>query len=293
MKTYNDFTFVIQGPIHQNSIYGALNNYKDYTDNLIFSHWDTDPSKELLQHLTDYEIPHTAIANEFITASPNTFNGQNVYYQITTTLSGLLAAKSEYVLKLRSDQYFGNLEPIMQRIRSNPEKYVSANLHFRPDSALKYHPSDKLFGGKTEKIKKTFEKALCRVKNNVQPLLAGAYMYDSNSTVATPELLARDMAAYSYSNVNRQLVTQYGQQPLTGTIQILPGGYIGIVSEILIGTSFLLGNGVYPDPTQSVRIVKDHFDIVRVEDMGPYINKDGGNTVEHNSEEIHDINNYG
>lgn len=293
MKTYNNFTFVIQGPIHQNSIYGALNNYKDYTDNIIFSHWDTDQNKELLQHLVDYDIPYVDIENKFVAAPPNTFNGQNVYYQITTTLAGLRAATTEYVLKLRSDQYFGNLEPIMQRIQNNPEKYVSANLHFRPDSALKYHPSDKLFGGRTEKIRRTFEKANHRVQNHVQSLLAGAYMYDEDVTIATPELLSRDMSSYSYSNVNRQIVTQYGQQPLTGTIQILPGGYIGIVSEILIGTSFLLGNGIYPDPIRSIQIVKKNFDIVKVEDMGPYINKDGGNTVEHNSEEIHDINKYG
>ena len=284
---------VVQGPIHQNSIYGALNNYTSYTDHIIFSHWDTDTDKELLQHLTDASIPHRTIENKFERASFNVFNGQNVYYQIRTTLAGLKEVTTEYVIKLRSDQYFGDLKPIFEAVLANPEKYNCANFHFRPDRFLKYHASDKMIGGRTDLIRGDFEKSLYRVVNNVQPLLAGAYMYDDDRTIATEELLSRDVKAYSYANVNRVLATQYGQIPEVGTIQLLPGGYIGTVSEILIATSFLLHKRIYPDPIRSVEIVKQNFFIVQAEDMTPYVNKDGGNTIEHNAEEIHDINQYG
>lgn len=292
-KPYNNFTLVIQGPVHQNSVYGALNNYKDYTDNIIFSHWDNDKDKELLQHLTYAEVPHWVVENKFEKASFNIFNGQNVYYQIYTTLTGLKNVQTEYVLKLRSDQWFGNLEPMFKAVLKNADKYTCANFHFRPDKFLKYHVGDKLIGGRTDNIKATFQKALHRVQHNAQPLLAGAYMYDDNPQIATEELLNRDMKAYSYANVQRVLATNYGQTPEVGTIQILPGGYIGTVAEILIGTSFLLSKGIYPDPLKSIEIVKDNFHIVRVEDMGPYVNKDGTNVIEHNAEEIHNIDQYG
>ena len=292
-KKYNNFTIVIQGPVHQNSIYGALNNYKDYTDHIIFSHWDTDANKGLLRHLTENDIVHTACENTFPKVPYNIFNGQNVYYQIYTTLVGLANVGTQYVIKLRSDQWFANLEPMFEAVLNNPEKYVCSNFHFRPDKFLKYHASDKVIGGSTNNIVKTFRKAMHRVTNNAQVLLSGAYMYDDDRSIATEKLLSRDIKSYSYANVNRVLATQYGQTPEVGTIQILPGGYIGTTSEILIGTSFLLGRGIYPDPTNSIEIVKKNFHIVKVEDMTPYVSKDGSNTIEHNSEEIHDINNYG
>ena len=292
-KKYNNFTLVIQGPVHQNSIYGALNNYKDYTDNIVFSHWGTDKDKELLRHLTENDIPHMVVENTFTKASYNVFNGQNVYYQIYTTLAGLSKVKTEYVIKLRSDQWFGNLEPMFEAVLKNPNKYTCSNFHFRPDKFLKYHASDKVIGGRTDYIVATFKKALHRVTNNAQVLLSGAYMYDDDQTVATPALLDRDVKAYSYANVNRVIATQYGQVPEVGTIQILPGGYIGTVAEILIGTSFLLSRGIYPDPMNSIDIVKRNFHVVRVEDMTPYVSKDGSNTIEHNTEEIHDISQYG
>lgn len=292
-KPYNNFTLVIQGPVHQNSIYGALNNYKDYTDNIIFSHWDNDKDKELLQHLVDAEVPHRVLENKFIKANLNTFNGQNVYYQIYTTLVGLKHVTTEYVLKLRSDQWFGNLEPMFKAVLEHPEKYVCANFHFRPDKFLKYHAADKLIGSRTLNLLGTFQKALHRVEHNAQPLLAGAYMYDDDRTIVTEELLNRDIKSYSYANTQRVIATQYGQTPEVGTIQILPGAYIGTVAEILIGTSFLLAKRIYPDPLKSIEIVKNNFHIVRVEDMTPYVNKDGNNVIEHNAEEIHNIDQYG
>ncbi len=290
-KPYNNFTLVIQGPVHQNSIYGILNNYSEYTDSIVVSHWDTDKDKELLRHLDTFPNV-TIVENTFKKASYNTFNGQNVYYQIRTTLSGLEVVKTEYAIKLRSDQYFGNLVPMFEAVLTEPAKYTCSNLHFRPDRFLKYHASDKVIGGTTIQLTSTFQKALHRVQNNAQVLLAGAYMYDDDPSIGG-ELLDRDIGVYSYADTQRVLATQYPQKPLVGTIQLLPGSYIGTVAEILIGTSFLLANRIYPDPTKSVDIVKRNFQIVRVEDMTPYVNKDGNNTVEHNAEEIHSIEQYG
>ena len=291
MKQFNDFTLVIQGPLHENSIYGLLNNYKEYTDHIIVSHWDTD-NTELLQYISEYNLPVKVITNKMHT-DYNVFNGQNVYYQVYNTLQGLREVTTKYVIKLRSDQWFGNLLPFFDAIKSNPDKYTCSNLHFRPDNLYKYHPSDKLIGGDSEFITNTFEIALYRLKNNVQALMAGAYMYSDDSSICTPDLINQFIKNYSYSDSNRTLITQYPDTPLLGTIQILPAGYIGTVPEILIGTSFLFSKKIFPDPNNSVKIVKDNFFIVKVEDMVPYVNKFGNNEIEHNSVEINNIEEYG
>lgn len=290
MKPYNDFTLVFQGPLHKNFIYGLLNNYKEYTDNIIISHWDTD-DLELLKYLSEYNIKCKIITNKF-QKNYNVFNGQNVYYQVLTSLTGLQEVKTKYAIKMRTDQWFGNLIPMFNAVMSHPEKYTCANLHFRPDKFLKYHPSDKLIGADSKILLNTFETALYRLKNNVLSIMAGAYMYTDNQNLVDKETLENDIGIYSYSDINRKIITQYPELPLFGTIQILPGAYIGLVPEMIIGTSYLLARNIYPSPEKSIEIVKKNFEIVKVENMFPYVNKEGNDVVEHNSIEINNIDEY-
>jgi hypothetical protein len=291
MKPYSDFTLVFQGPLHKNFIYGLLNNYKEYTDNIVVSHWDTDDA-ELLAYLTSDLINCKLITNRFH-KNYNAYNNQNIYYQTYTTLEGMKVVDTQFVLKLRTDQWFGNLTPMFDRIRQNPDKFVCANLHFRPDHLYQYHPSDKLYGGKTALLQKTLEIMHHRIHNNVLAMMAGAYMYTDDRSIVTEEQLFEDVGIYDYNNPNRPVVTTNQDKPLLGTIKVFPANYIGLVPEVITGTSFLMAKGIYPDPKKSVSIVKENFDIVRVEDMVPYVNKTGNSNIEHNSSEISHIEQYG
>ena len=291
MKPFNDFTLVFQGPLHENFIYGLLNNYSEYTDNIIISHWDTD-NLDLLKYISEYNINATIVTNTFHT-DYNVFNNQNVYYQVLTTLKGLEQVTTKYAIKIRTDQWFGNLEPLFKSVRAQGDKYTCANLHFRPDSLIKYHPSDKLIGSSTTLLLDTFKIAMHRLKNNTQVLLAGAYMYSDNRDICTESLIKKHIKVYDYGNAQRTLFTQYPQVPEIGTIQVLPAAYIGSVPEVIIGTSFLLAKNIFPDPENSIDIIKNHFEIVRVQDMVPYVNKTGTSEIEQNSIEIDYIENYG
>jgi WavE lipopolysaccharide synthesis len=290
MKPYNDFTLMFQGPLHKNFIYGLLNNYREYTDNIVISHWDTD-NLELLEYLKEYNIPHKLVTNTFH-KKYNVYHNQNVYYQAYTTLRGMREVTTPFVLKMRTDQWYGNLVPMFEAVRNNPNKYVCVNLHFRPEVLVKYHASDKLIGGNTSDMLRTFEIAEHRIVNNPVALMAGAYMYTDDRNIISEQDMLNDLAIYSYADPSRKLATQYPETPLLGTIQIFPSGYIGIAPEMVMGTSYLFAKGIYPSPKDSVRIVKENFHIVKVEDMLPYINKDGTSDIEHNSMEIHSIEDY-
>ena len=218
MKPYSDFLFIIQGPLHENGI-NAYNVYKEYTDNIIYSHWFTDK-------LT---VPKGAseIINmmEFV---PHYYNNQNVYYQIFSTERGLSTqgyspcngVEPKYCLKLRCDQYFGNLVPILEAIKANPDKFTCSNLHVRPDKLLKFHASDKLFGCGLNIFKPMISTALFRVKYNGVSLLAGAYDYYSEYHKSAVGRGMDIIEYYSYANQDRKMVTQYGEKPLSGTIQV-------------------------------------------------------------------------
>ena len=291
MKPFNDFTFVFQGPLHKNFIHGLLNNYSEYTDNIVVSHWSNDDS-ELLEYLTGDLISCKLVQSTFH-KNYNVYNNQNVYYQVLTTLAGIREVSTPFVLKLRTDQWFGNLTPILDRIRENPEKFVCANLHFRPRSLYQYHPSDKLYGGQTETIKQMLEIMHHRIHFNVPAMMAGAFMYTDDRSIVSEERILEDIEVYDHNKAGRPLVTQGNDKPLLGTVKVFPSNYIGLVPEVITGTSFLMAKGIYPSPTDDVSLVKEHFDIVRVEDMIPYVNKNGTNHIEHNTLEISYIEDYG
>jgi hypothetical protein len=289
MKSYNNFTLVFQGPLHKNFIYGLLNNYITYTDNIIISYWDTD-DKTLLNYIKDKGF--ILIENKFQSCFKE-YNNQNLYYQTYTTLKGLEKVNTEFVIKLRTDQWFGNLIPFFEAVISNPEKYNCVNLHFRPDKLYKFHPSDKIIGGLTKNILDTFNLTLYRIQNHQIPLISGAYMFTEDEEIITKEELLKIIKIYSYNNPSRTLHTSYPNTPEIGSPQYLPGGYIGVVPEMVIGTSFLLSKKIFPYPNNSINLVKSNFNIIKVEDMLPYVNKQGTNHIEHNSLEIHNIEQYG
>lgn len=121
----------------------------------------------------------------------------------------------------------------------------------------------------------------------------GIYKVTEDEEIITKEELLKIIKIYSYNNPSRTLHTSYPNTPEIGSPQYLPGGYIGVVPEMVIGTSFLLSKKIFPDPNNSINLVKSNFNIIKVEDMLPYVNKQGTNRIEHNSLEIHNIEQYG
>ena len=153
-------TIIIQGPLHPNSLVSVRTLAKDF--NIIISTWKTNTRDErnldkLLEngdHVT--VVSHNIESLEFIN------NHANRYYQFYGTYRGLLLVETEYVIKIRSDEYYTNLDPFVEAILANPEKLVSNEVFFRnPDSIeaenFLFHPSDHLYGGKTSLLKKTLE----------------------------------------------------------------------------------------------------------------------------------------
>lgn len=293
MKQFNDFTLVIQGPLHKNGLYAIVEYYRHYTDNIILSYWNTDDEKlkqYAVQLSKNYGIK--LVENDFYKTM--FFNNQNVYYQVYTTRNGLLDfCTSEFTIKMRCDQIYGNLIPMFESIRNNPDNYNCVNLHFRPDNLYKFHPSDKMIGCNTKLLKRAFNIAFYRIVKEGILLVAGVYNYTEYDDIDIKLFIDKNkfdyFDTYNFSDVNRKMVTNYGEKPLIGTAMMLPSGYIGIVPEVLIGTSFLMAKGILPEWNKSKEQMKENFNIVRVEDMLPYINKDGENVIEHNWVEINNL----
>lgn len=150
-----NISILVQGAIHPNSILMAI-LYEKF--NTVISTWsaDYDKESELFRHVCKY--------NSKIIAKPlpeveDINNIANRYFQFCSLYNGLSIIDTEYVIKLRSDEYYTNLNPIIEKVLTNPEKIITNDVFFRKTKSYKFHPSDHIIAGKTETLLKIFKKA--------------------------------------------------------------------------------------------------------------------------------------
>lgn len=186
---YNNFTIVVQGPIHQRSI-DCFGGFK----NIIFSCWrDCDPTK----------VPSHATVIQTSWNHQNHYNRNNVLRQIISSLNGVLITETDYVIKVRSDEEYENLKPVFDAVLENPDKLVTNNTFFRPDEHYKFHPSDHIMAGSRETLKKLFRKAkeLCARITSSPTIATGEHIGVPGMGIVPPEVLL--CVAYLISkNVN-------------------------------------------------------------------------------------------
>lgn len=105
---------------------------------------------------------------------------RNLKNQIITTLRGLEEARTEFSLKIRSDEYFHNIEPFIKAGLDNPDRYTTCNIFFLPSKYGPLHTSDHLIFGKTEKLKNGFKYALENLSKfncSIEAFLFSSFLY--------------------------------------------------------------------------------------------------------------------
>ena len=146
-----EYTILLQGVINPKTFNLWIKNYSDYK--VVVSIWEDED-------LSNYEIPTNwkVVKNKYPLVR---FRKEaNLDYQITTTLAGLSEVGSEWVIKMRTDEYYSNLDKVFDKMKSNPEKIVSSSMFFRKYGMYKFHCSDKLLGGTTENLTIMYESTL-------------------------------------------------------------------------------------------------------------------------------------
>lgn len=137
-----DVTILIQGKITQETYNFYIEAYPQYP--IIISTWSN--------HQLDLSyFPHNLTLVQ--THLPQTPGEQNMNYQFISTLNGLDNVKTKYVIKFRGDEYYSNVNTLVESIKSNTSKIWTAPIFFRHPFHFKYHISDHIIGGTIESIK--------------------------------------------------------------------------------------------------------------------------------------------
>ena len=144
----NQYTILIQGPLNI-ALLESIPNYCKY-GNIILSTCHISYSE------TEYKIL-SSITNQckvilYIDKEYDCFNTHNIYKQAISTLEGLKECDSEYVIKLRSDEFYENLQPVIDKLST--ECLVCSDFFYNDGHTLQI--SDHIIGGTTSSLLKTF-----------------------------------------------------------------------------------------------------------------------------------------
>jgi hypothetical protein len=149
-------TILLQGKILQQTIDFFIKNYP--TQNVVISTWigsKIDLSK----------LPHSY--NVILTKLPKDGGHQNIAYQLLSTNNGLKCVETDYVIKIRGDEYYSNIEYIVNEIAMNPKKIHCSPVFFRHWEFMKYHISDHIIAGTTSNLKLMFGKTKFYMDNKL------------------------------------------------------------------------------------------------------------------------------
>jgi len=159
MSNKSKYTLVLQGKLHEHTI-RMCNFHKDI--DTVVSTWH--PSAYARTFLESAMRPNLTIITNEIPDVGGIDNNANRYYQYTSTLYGIEAVKTEFVIKARTDEYYSNLDRIIDASISTPDKLVTNDVFFRKTRVYPYHPSDHLIVGRTAQMALVFRDCLMQCK---------------------------------------------------------------------------------------------------------------------------------
>jgi hypothetical protein len=143
-----DVTIVIQGKIDYESLLSLSRSYSDWK--VVLSTWTNEDFEGII-------FPENWTILKFPKPSDNLGYG-NLYFQVQSTLNGLRYVETPYCIKLRGDEFYSNLDHMVNELKLNPSRIYCTSIFFRalhPNTS--FHISDHLLVGTTENIKLMIE----------------------------------------------------------------------------------------------------------------------------------------
>jgi hypothetical protein len=150
LPTFEDISIVIQGMDSCDTLYSFCIGF--LYGKLVASTWNIHQNiNEVTQHIEKYKI----------------YNNGNIFYHVLTVLLGINRVQTKMMIKLRCDEVYTNLIPIIETMIGNPDKIITTNIFIRSVDVFPYHCSDHIIAGSTENLRKMFLGAEHLVHNKV------------------------------------------------------------------------------------------------------------------------------
>jgi hypothetical protein len=259
---YRKIAFVLQGPLTFNTLL-TLYKYRDQHEITVVApaQDSTKGIAEEIIRMTDEKKYHISFFSYDKKILNKQDNKQNRFYQFYSTELGILNVSKDYVIKIRNDEFYSNLDPFFDTILRNPRKIVTNDVFFRRHNYFPFHPSDHLVGGRTEVMQKSFSFAR-EITEDVEILKKHPVL---EFTGITPET-AEQVLCFSI------ISTLYTKYAMIDPIEIMKDTFMIVQTERL-GTFCVKQNTANEEYTTS-RFFEEKTDIKDIEDYGKEYGKE-------------------
>lgn len=287
MKMLPELTILIQGRVIQKQFDLWVQNYSNY--NVVISTWE-DCDVDFKNMPSDWKLRKSSYPIFRFAEKAN------LDYQIITTLSGLDMVETDWVVKVRGDEYWSNIDLVFEKMLESPDKIVCSSIFFRPFGLYKFHISDHIIGGYVSNLCDMFNQTLDNLKKNIMESdvpecqLGFAYvLLKENGLPQYADLqisLNKDSkdvfnASDSVRMVNTALdiVVKNSMQIVTKDLNVFNVNKIdwrnvleilGQIRSIVDSTNLVI-NRNYAPPIQDEMYIKKWFSIINVNELKPYI----------------------
>lgn len=175
MRNHN-VTIIIQGPLNMKSI-SAIPEYLE-TAHVVVSHYLAPNSGDTKYHTSEdvgkrLELQKIMVENQGCSEVTLTYppepNPDYRMHQLLTTYKGMCNVHTDYVMKLRSDEYYTPITKFIDEYFKNPSRLLCSNIFWKPEEA--YHISDHIMMAKTEVFRSglaAYLKREANLKDNFQ-----------------------------------------------------------------------------------------------------------------------------
>lgn len=185
MTEHNDTTLLIQGPLTNYTLY-SMYRYKGVFDIVISTPLPTISNQtvydEIMKVVNEKNSNVTIFTYGDILRSTYN-NDQNRYYQFFSVYYGLSACKTEYTIKIRSDEFYSNIPVLIDTMKKNRYKIITNDVFFR-NSKFLFHPSDHLVAGRTKLMNEVFSSAknFCEDRSVIESNPYAIYVKEKSGT---------------------------------------------------------------------------------------------------------------
>lgn len=150
-------TLMIRGPLAEDS----RKFYRAFYEHVpkVFSVWEG--------HDQEAEGPQSfVVENE----RPERFSfyDRDMELDVFATLRGLECVKTEYVIRLKGDEWYSNLNVVAEAMKKEPEKVHIVPVFLKKWDAWPFHLSDHVIAGKTEVVKSMFQRCIINMESGRQ-----------------------------------------------------------------------------------------------------------------------------
>lgn len=143
--TVQNTSLLIAGPFHKNTV-KMVEKYKNIFDLIIISTYKNKDNNDLNLFKKIYgESKKIKLIENTLPLVNELHNTQNIYYQCFSVLYGLEYCNNEYVIKLRSDEVYSNLDSLIETLPT--DKLSTNNIFVRDVSYKPFHLSDHMIVG--------------------------------------------------------------------------------------------------------------------------------------------------